>query len=198
MGILSFILQCQTISNDRKLHWLYKYVWRCNWRPENIYVSETKYLKYQQNIEGNSSFRISKCKNFLSSLAPLARIFIDFLNVSVLSVILSFIMPYHCIGCICMYMQMYFETWKWIYFRGARSLRSLAHISYIYMPFFFCRYIWGSCPPPPPPVEKSWLRYCGRVPLPLVPLNNRNGFPHPLYWNHNTFGGLFGAIYIWC
>ena len=49
------------------------------------------FLKYQQNIEGNSSFRISKCKNFLSSLArPLSRIFIYFLNVSALSVILSF------------------------------------------------------------------------------------------------------------
>ena len=34
-----------------------------------INVSETKYLKYQQNIEGNSSFRISKCNFFLSSLA---------------------------------------------------------------------------------------------------------------------------------
>ena len=30
---------------------------------------ETKYLKYQQDIEGNSSFKISKCKIFLSSLA---------------------------------------------------------------------------------------------------------------------------------
>ena len=33
-------------------------------------------------------------------------------------------------------MQMYLETWKYMF-------RSLAHISY----FFFCRYIWGSCPP---------------------------------------------------
>ena len=32
-------------------------------------VSETKYLNYQQNIEGNSCFRISKSKQFLSSLA---------------------------------------------------------------------------------------------------------------------------------
>ena len=50
---------------------------RCYLRPENECVSETKYLKYQQNIEGNSRFRIGKCENFLSSLAPLARIFID-------------------------------------------------------------------------------------------------------------------------
>ena len=50
-------------------------------------VSETKYLKYQQNIEGNSSFRMWKCDNFISSLAPLARIYyIHFLNVSVLLV----------------------------------------------------------------------------------------------------------------
>ena len=27
-------------------------------RPENESVSETKYLKYQQNIEGNGSFRM--------------------------------------------------------------------------------------------------------------------------------------------
>ena len=46
----------------------------------------TKYLKYQQNIERNSSFRMWKCEKFLSSLVPLARIYIDFLNVSVLSV----------------------------------------------------------------------------------------------------------------
>ena len=34
-----------------------------------MYVSETKYLKYQQNIEGNISFR--KCENILSLLAQL-------------------------------------------------------------------------------------------------------------------------------
>ena len=85
------------------------YVCMCNWRLENIYVSETKYLKYQQNIEGNSSLRIGKCNFFLSSLA---RIFIDFSQwSSVLSVILSFIVPYHCNDCIMyVYMQMYFET----------------------------------------------------------------------------------------
>ena len=42
-------------------------------RPENIYVSETKYLKYQQNIEGKCSFRKSKCKKFKArSLRSLA------------------------------------------------------------------------------------------------------------------------------
>ena len=30
----------------------------CYLRPENECVSETKYLKYQQNIEGNSRFGI--------------------------------------------------------------------------------------------------------------------------------------------
>ena len=34
-----------------------------------INVSETKYLKYPQNIEGNGSFRMVKCGNYLSSLA---------------------------------------------------------------------------------------------------------------------------------
>ena len=47
-------------------------------RRKHMYVSETKYLKYQQIIEGNNSFRMWKCERFLSSLAPLARIFIDF------------------------------------------------------------------------------------------------------------------------
>ena len=28
------------------------------WRPEHEWDSETKYLKYKQNIEGNSKFRI--------------------------------------------------------------------------------------------------------------------------------------------
>ena len=70
---------------------IHVYVCRCNWRPEN--VSETKYLmKYQQNIEGNSSFRIRKCNIFVNSLAC---IFIDFVSMfNVLSVILSFIVPY--------------------------------------------------------------------------------------------------------
>ena len=38
---------------------------------------------YQQNIERNSSFRMQKCQYFLSSLAPLARIYKIFLNVIV-------------------------------------------------------------------------------------------------------------------
>ena len=73
------------MSNKRKLHWLYKKklcmenVDTWNWN-----VSETKYLKYKQNIEGNSSFRKWKCENFLSSLAY--NYYIHFLNVSVLSV----------------------------------------------------------------------------------------------------------------
>ena len=46
----------------------------------------TKYLLYRQNIERNSSFRMWKCQKCLSSLASLARIYIHFLNVSVLSV----------------------------------------------------------------------------------------------------------------
>ena len=40
-----------------------------------------------------------------------------------------------------LYVQVYLETWKYMFLR-----RSLAHTSYL---FFFCRYIWGSCPPPP-------------------------------------------------
>ena len=54
--------------------------------PEIKYVSETKYLKYQQNIEGNSSIRMWKCENL-----KLARIYyIHFINVSVLSDIASY------------------------------------------------------------------------------------------------------------
>ena len=61
----------------------------------NIYDSETKYIKYRQNIEGNDSFRMWKCENFQSSLAPLARIFIEFYQCYSFVGILSFIVPYH-------------------------------------------------------------------------------------------------------
>ena len=93
----------------------------------------------------NSSFRISKCKFFLSSLAPLARIFFFLHNVSVLSVILSFIVPYHRIDCICM--QMHFETWN-TYISEALARAYKLHI---YMIFFFLSVNLGVLPPPPPP-----------------------------------------------
>ena len=67
-------------------------------RPENIYVSQTKYLKYQQNIEGNSSFRMGKFENFQSSLAPLTRI----------NSPLPQVIKRNCIDCMCM--QMYWDT----------------------------------------------------------------------------------------
>ena len=96
---------------------------RCNLRPENIYVSETKYQKYQQNIKGNSSFRMWKCENFLSSLA---RILIDFSQCSYFVIILS--IQRHAISnkreLHWLYVQMYFEIWKCMFLR--RSLASLA------------------------------------------------------------------------
>ena len=46
---------------------------------------------------------------------------------------------------------------NYICFGGARSLRSLAHINYMYMIFFPVHL--GGLPPPPPPIPKSWLRY---------------------------------------
>ena len=77
---------CHTISNKRKLHLLYNI---------GLYA-ETKYQKYQQNIERNSSFRMWKCENFLSSLAPLARHIHSFFSMSsVLSYILSATPPCH-------------------------------------------------------------------------------------------------------
>ena len=48
----------------------------------NIYDSETKYIKYRQNIEGNDSFK-------------LARIFIEFPQCYCFVGMLSFIVPYH-------------------------------------------------------------------------------------------------------
>ena len=69
-----------TISNNQ-LHWLYV-LWRCTLRPENVFL-RLKYQKYQQNIEGNSSFRMWKWENFPSSLARSHNL--HFLNVSVLS-----------------------------------------------------------------------------------------------------------------
>ena len=47
-----------------------------------------------------------------------------------------------------------FETWKYIYFWGARSLRSLALISYIYISSV--GRLGGLAPHP---IAKSWLRY---------------------------------------
>ena len=52
---------------------MYFEIWKC--------VSEIKYQKYQQNIEGNSSFRMWKWEK----ISKLARIIYIFLNVSVLS-----------------------------------------------------------------------------------------------------------------
>ena len=47
---------------------------------------------------------------------------------------------------------------------GARSLRSLAHLSYKYTILFFCRYIWGSSPPPPPHTKKlTTLQYWSSI-----------------------------------
>ena len=50
---------------------------------------------------------------------------------------------------------MYFEIWKYIYFWGARSLRSLAHINYIIHDFFFLSVHLGVLPPPPLPNSKK-------------------------------------------
>ena len=65
-----------------------------------------------------------------------------------------FILPYHCIDCVCM--QMYFKTWKYIYFWGARSIRSLLYAYKLHNytgPRFSkgCDSVGtfrGSCPPP--------------------------------------------------
>ena len=78
--------------------------------------------------------------------SALARInlFIDFLNVSVLSdtVVYSAI-PYEKIKAVC--------------FWGARSLRSLVHISYMYMIFFYVGTFGGLPPSPPPPPHTKKL-----------------------------------------
>ena len=54
--------------------------------------------------------------------------------------------------------QMYFESWKYMFPR-----RSLAYYKYMIF-FFFCRYIWGSCPPPPPNTKNlaTLLHVCKR------------------------------------
>ena len=53
----------------------------------------TKYKKYQQNIEKKYQFLNVKMQKFSSSLATLARIYIDFLNGSVLLVYCCYIAP---------------------------------------------------------------------------------------------------------
>ena len=78
------------------------YVCKCNLRPENIYVSEIKYQKCQQNSEGNSTL---ECENAEKKISALARIFIDFSSMLVFCHILSFIVLYHilikgnCVDC---------------------------------------------------------------------------------------------------
>ena len=47
--------------------YIWKFVGTC--KPTSMPFVPTKYLMYPQNIERNSSFRIWKCKKFLSSLA---------------------------------------------------------------------------------------------------------------------------------
>ena len=54
------------------------YVCRFNLRPKNMYVSEIKYQKYQQNIEGNSTLECENAKNSKLVRSTLARIFMDF------------------------------------------------------------------------------------------------------------------------
>ena len=102
----------------------------------------TKYPKYQQNIERNSSFWIWKCQNFLSSLTPLAHIYIDFLKV--LSV------------CCRLYRitisnkrELY---WLYVYANVKSSLRY--EMIHVYEALFFCRYNLGVLPPPPPIPKK--------------------------------------------
>ena len=54
---------------------------RCNLTPTNIYVSDIKYQKYQQNIEGNSNLECENAKIFQAR----SHIHRFFLNISVLS-----------------------------------------------------------------------------------------------------------------
>ena len=109
------------------------YIWRCNLRPENICVSVIKYQKYTNRIL--KEIAVLECENGKSFRARSHNLFVDFLNVSVLSdtVVYSAI-PYEKIK-------------AYMFLR-----RSLVHISYMYM-MFLCRYIWG-LPPPPPHTKK--------------------------------------------
>ena len=63
--------------------------------PEIKYVSETKYLKYQQNIEGNSSIRMWKCEKFKLARSARSHILHTFSQCKCFVGILSFIASYH-------------------------------------------------------------------------------------------------------
>ena len=116
------------------------YVCRCYLRPENKYVSETKYLKYQQNIEGNSSLECENVKIF-----SFKNQFLVFCQYNVVQVILA---PYHkYLNETALIVYVMYADVFWVLkicFWGARSLRPLAQYKHV----FFCQYIWGSCPPP--------------------------------------------------
>ena len=142
-----------------------------------ILCSWDKVSEVPTNIEGNNSFRMWKCEKFLSSLASLARIYIDFLNVSVLLV------------CCCLYRHTTRNTRElhWLYMYTdvlwdlkmymflRRSLTSLARSRIFMYTIFFLLSVWGFCPPPP--IPKSWLRYCHRIDNGKIG-NNRKVFYH--------------------
>ena len=96
---------------------------------------------------------MGKWETFPSSLGS-HNLFIDFLNVSVLSdtVVYSAI-PYEKIK-------------AYMFLR--RSLASLARAYklHVYVFFYYVgTYIWGLASPPPSPIPKSWLRYCCQLSL---------------------------------
>ena len=111
-------------------------------------------------------------------------LFIDFLNVSVLSytVVYSTI-PYEKIK-------------AYMFLR-----RSLVHISYMYMIFlnFLCRYIWGLAPPPP--IQKSWLRYCCHAAFAhqkSSQMKMANSAPPPPLATRNRRHCRISWWYVWC
>ena len=69
VGILSFILLSYYKTSDNESALIEYYVYAGVIWDLKINVFERKYLNYQQNDEGNKSFRLWKCQNNLSSLA---------------------------------------------------------------------------------------------------------------------------------
>ena len=154
---------------------MYFETWKC--------VSEIKYQKYQQNIEGNSSFRMWKWEK----KSKLARIIYIFLNVSVLSdtVVYSAI-PY--------------EKIKAYNYVLRRSLASLARAYKLHVYYFFMSVHLGACPPPPLIYQKAGYA----ILLPAFAhqksgqMKMADSVPPTRYTKSPPLVGMITFMQIWC
>ena len=122
--------------------YIWKFVGTC--KPTSMSFVPTKYLKYQRSFRMRKFSKLARsaCSHNIYSTIPnvLKWNWIDCMDV-----------------CRC---NKYFETWKYICFWGARSLRLLAHLIYMYMKISLSVHLGDLPPPPPPHTKKLATLYC--------------------------------------